>query len=630
MVKMIQKLKKFKTPILFFSVLIIICFIIQCSTLSKKLPESFSRDPSYPLRNSITYENEDVVIENQTIMEDIIIIFTSNVSIINSTVQGSIYMFNTGNLNVLQNSSITNNLVISDLSTLFISNSTIEGTIECRDTTIMRLYDSHTIFTKVWKFDSANIYIYNSSIDQLNEFGVAGSIEIVNSQIASVVLNGMPSSRTYISNSNILSLTDLVNPSNVITGPVRFSFFNISIGFSTSERIITLTWIGWDSPIIDGFLNITFQIFLDNQFQAEINGSGLYNQYSGSYEIEIFNPGLHNITIVSIDSRGNQYTSSMIIEMIEYPTFQWIPFFIVIAVIIGTVTLAIISLRQKQNRGYFSSIGTIFKKELADSKKKILILAAIAAAPGIILFFVLRVISQETDSISIDGMRDLIYIFFTLFISYFGLAFSISVGAGAVADAKKNGSLSWFFSKPVRRWEFLWGKIFAFLLIVVITLIATSVSFVIACIFFVEPIYITDILSLGGYIFLIGLAALIPLTAIVVFCSSVFKKTGLAYFIPIMIILLLPSLISFVPILTKHEWPLLFSLNYYYEQLGNAWISNTGGFFAQLSSSVYFGVTDISITPLNLTTIPIVLILSGITIVFLVLSTLIFQKQDLP
>ena len=218
--------------------------------------------------------------------------------------------------------------------------------------------------------------------------------------------------------------------------------------------------------------------------------------------------------------------------------------------------------------------------------------------------------------------------FFNLFIYYFGLAFSIILGAGSVSGVKKSGTLSWFFSKPVRRWEFLWGKILAFMIIVIITMIASSVSFTLGCIFYVDPIYIVDILSMGGYLFLIGLAALIPLTAIVVFCSSVFKKAGLAYFIPIMLLVAIPPMISFLPILTRSEWPLLFSFTFYIEELGKEWISNAGGLFGSLSG--YGELFGLSIKTLNLNSTSIILILAGITIVFLGTATLLFRKQDLP
>jgi len=537
-------------------------------------------------------------------------------------------MFNTGNLFLLQNSIITQNVIISDLSTLLIDNSTIGGSIDCRDSTTMGLFDSYTPTTTVWKFGNSSIIINGSSFAALNEFGVAGTIQIINSQITLVALNGMPSSRTYITNSNILSLNDLVFPANGITGPVRFGLLILNFSYSTSERIINLTWIGWDSPIIDGYLNITFQIYLDNQFYAEIDGSGFYDQYSSSYQIQISEPGEHNISVVSIDSMGNRYTSTMIIELINYPPFQWIPFFVIIAAIIGLFAGMIIWLKRKQNRGYFSSIGTIFKTELAADKKKLLILALASVAPGIILFFSFGVINRLIGSISIDGIRSLISIFFSLYIMYFGLIFSITVAAGSVAGAKRNGSLSWFFSKPVRRWEFLWGKIFAFIVMIVITVICLSLSFILGSIFFVDPIYIPDILSIGGYIFLIGLIALLPLTAIVVFSSSVFKKVGLAYFIPIMVFMVIPTLISFLPILAGGEWPLLFSFSYYFEQLGKVWISNTGGLFGSIGSAGE--ALGISITPLTLTTTTIILIMVSITVIFLGLATLIFQKQDIP
>ncbi len=342
MIETIQKLKKIKKPVLIFSALIIIGFFLQYTSTPKNQSGTFPQNYSTPLQNSITYESGIIVFENQTILDDIIIKFTASVRMVNSILQGSVYMFNTGNLFLLQNSIITQNVVISDLSTLFINNSIIGGSIECRDSTTMGLFESQTLTTTIWKFDSANIIINDSSIAALNEFGFAGTTQIINSQITLLSLNGMPSSRTYITNSNILSLNDLVFPANAITGPVRFGLSILNASYSTSERIINLTWIGWDSPILDGYLNITFQIYLDNQFYAEIDGSGFYDQYTSSYQIKISNPGEHNISVVSIDSMGNKYTSTMIIEIINYPSFQWIPFFVIIATIIGLVSGMII------------------------------------------------------------------------------------------------------------------------------------------------------------------------------------------------------------------------------------------------------------------------------------------------
>ena len=164
MIKIIQKLKKLKLPIFILSLFIVACFIIQFTILIKNKPDTFSQDLSTPFQNSVTYESGNILIENQTILDDIIIKFTASVSIVNSTLQGSIYMFNIGKLYILQNSNITQNVVMSDLSTLLIVNSTIGGSIECRDTTSMELFECQTPTTTVWKFDSANIILNNSNL----------------------------------------------------------------------------------------------------------------------------------------------------------------------------------------------------------------------------------------------------------------------------------------------------------------------------------------------------------------------------------------------------------------------------------------------------------------------------------
>lgn len=622
-----KKLKNRKFPLLILSLFIVGWFASCYTVLLVNKTEPLLQEFSTPLQSGVTYESGYILIENQTIVEDIIIKFTASVSIVNSTLQGSIYMFNTGNLLVTHNSNITQNVVISDYSTLFINNSTIGASIECRHTTSMELIECYTPSTTVWKFDSANLILNNSIIGALNEFGIAGSIQIVTSQISLVSLNGLPSSRTYITNSDILYLNDLVLPANAITGPVRFNLLTFNASYSTSERIINLTWIGWESPIIDGYLNLTFEIYLDSQLLAEINGSGYFDLYFGSYQIPISETGEHNITVVSIDSKGNRYASMISIEIINYPSFPWIPFIIIIAAIISLFAGMALWIKKKQKRGYFSSIGTIFKSELAASKKKLLIFALTSAIPGVILYFSFWGINQLVGSIKIDGIRDFINIFFNFYLIYFGLIFTISTGASSVITAKKNGTLSWFFSKPVRRWEFLWGKILAYIVMIVITMICVVISITLGAVFFVVPIYVADILSIGGYIFIIGLIALLPLMAIVVFCSSAFKKVGLAYFIPILVYLALPTLISILTILARSDWPLLFSFTYYIEELSKFWISNVGGFLGTIGT--YGELFGITIEPLYLNMTTIILILGGLTVIFFSLATLIFQRQDI-
>ena len=217
---------------------------------------------------------------------------------------------------------------------------------------------------------------------------------------------------------------------------------------------------------------------------------------------------------------------------------------------------------------------------------------------------------------------------FTLILYYLGLAFSIVFASGAVVNERKSGALSWFLSKPVRRWEFLWGKVFAYILIIVLMMAVMATSFVLGCFTFVDPIYRADLLSMGGFIFLLGLLSIVPLTAIVVLCSSVFKKPGLAIMIPIMLLIAIPPIVSFLPIVTKNEIPLLFSFTYYSENLGSYWIYNAGGLFGSIGSS-YGTLLGIDIATLNLKPIHSILILSVITIVCFVLSTYYLEKKDI-
>ena len=49
----------------------------------------------------------------------------ANVTLINTTVRGSIYLFNYGALQMFQNSSVTAEVIISDYSKVKIENSTV-------------------------------------------------------------------------------------------------------------------------------------------------------------------------------------------------------------------------------------------------------------------------------------------------------------------------------------------------------------------------------------------------------------------------------------------------------------------------------------------------------------------------
>ncbi len=610
----------------FFVILFLLYLAMQNSPLSSKSTSLCTESTSQPFHTSVTYEFGTIVIENQTIYDDILIKSYANVTFINSTIHGNIYLFNFGCLNLAQGSNITGDIVTSDYTTIYLTNSTVGGRIECRDSSVVKLLSCSTPDTFIWKFDSANLTIENSSIALFNEFGSAGQTSIIHSQL-NVSLNGVSSSQVFINQSIIPSFIDLKMPFVAITGPSRFNLMTFNVSYSTSARSINLTWQGWDSPIIDGYLNITFQIFVNGQFYADINGSGFFNQYSGFYIINFTSTGTQNISITAIDGNGNNYTTMVSITIIEYPSFPWSIFWIVVAILSSIIVTAIVYLHYQEKRGYHSSLGTIFKKELAENKIKLIIFVAIAAAPGIILFFIFGAITHIVGSISIDNIRGLVSLVFTLFLYYFGLVFSIVFAANAVVRERRSGTLSWFLSKPVRRWEFLWGKILVYFLVIILIMISTSVAFIIGSISFVDPAYYSDILSMGGYIFLIGIVSIIPLTSIVILCSSIFKKYGLAIFVPIMLLIAIPPIVSFLPLVTKNEYPLLLSFTYYFESLGNQWIYNGGGLFGSIGSS-YGEMFGITITEISLTPIQIVLILSSITIICLAIATYYLEKTD--
>lgn len=622
-----RKIKTLKVPIILFIFLTSFCLLTYHAPINTKINVADFQNTSPDLQICLTYSSGQHVFTNQTINDDLVISINANVTLINSTVIGSIYLFDIGTLQMFNNSVVTGDVIISDSAKVKIENSTVMQSIECRGSSILELFNTTAPTTVIRKIDSANITVSASSLASITEInGKGGQIQILNSTIGFVYLFGFSLSKTFINNS-IFSLKDDSFPFCVITGPARFNFVTGNYSFSTSQRKINLTWLAWDSPIIDGYLNITFQILVDGVLYTTLNGSGFSDQYIGELQVNINQIGKHNISIIAFDGTGKNSTSITFVEIIEYPTFPWPYFWVIIAVIALLAIAAMSVLHYKQKRGTHSALGAIIKKEIGDNKIKIILFVAIAAVPGLILFFIFNNISRVVGSLSIDSIRSLVSMVFTLFLYYFALVFSITFGAGAVANARKSGTLSWFLSKPVRRWEFLWGKAIAYFISIILIMASASIAFTLGGISFIDPLYIPDITSMGGYIFLIGLCALIPLTAIVMLCSSVLKKPGMTILLPIMLLMVLPPLVSFLPILTRHEWPLLLSFSYYYEQLGNVWVYQGGGLFSSLGTSfgTLFGfkITVIEITPLQ-----IVLILSAITVICFALATFYLERKD--
>jgi len=622
-----RKIKTFKVPLILFILLSSFCLLTYRAPIDIQTNVGLPQNTPPNLQSCETYESGQYTLINN-LTDNLLILSYANVTLINTTVLGSIYVFNHGTLQMFQNSNVTGDVIISDYSKVKIENSTVMQKIECRDSSVLELLNTYTITTAIRKIDSANITVVNSSIASIEEiYGSGGQIQILNSTIVLVSLMGISVSQTFINHSTISMLIDGSLPFSVITGPARFNFLTGNFSYSTSQRSINLTWSAWDSPIIDGYLNLTFRILVDGAFYTTVNGSGFLDQYMGELQVSISELGQHIISVITFDGNGNNFTSTTFIEIIEYPAFPWLYFSIIVAIIAMIAIAAMSVLHYRQKRGFQSALGAIFIKELADNKIKIILFIAIAAVPGLILFFIFNSITQIVGTLSIDSIRSLVSMVFTLFLYYFALVFSITFGAGAVANARKSGTLSWFLSKPVRRWEFLWGKAIAYFVTIILIMVSTSTAFVLGGISFIDPLYISDILSMGGYIFLIGICALIPLTAIVMLCSSVLKKPGLTILIPIMLLMVLPPLVSFLPILTRHEWPMLLSFSYYYEQLGNVWVYQGGGLFSSLGPT--FGTLfGINITPLELTTLQIILILSVITIVCFTLATIYLERKD--
>ncbi|HMF32754.1 MAG TPA: ABC transporter permease [Candidatus Lokiarchaeia archaeon] len=519
-------------------------------------------------------------------------------------------------------------MISSDYSNLVIDNSTVEGSIECRYTSTLRLRNSTIPLTTAWKFDSANLTVTNSSLGAVMEFGIGGEINLIDSQIGVLSCNGAFNSRVYANNTNILTVTDAALPFNMITAPTAFALFGQNASYSTSAHVINLTWIGWDSPIINGFLNLSFQILLDGNLYATINGSGFYNQYSGNYLVTIPNTGNHTISLISIDAKGNNYTTTVNIEVVAYPDFPWTEFWVVTGIIAAALIGIFSFLHVKSKRGYFSNLGVLFKKQVSDNAVKIIIFTLVAAAPGILLRLIFGLMSSVSP-LTIDTFRSIISEFYSLFITYFGLLCGIIFGMSTVVKDKSEGTLSWFLSKPVRRWEFLWGKVLANFLMIVLVSISCSVSLVLSGIGFLDSQNLPDLLSIGGYIFITGLMALTVIIAAIMLCSTVFNKIGPVIAIPIIFLYAMPTLLAFVPILTRNELPLLLSFTFYIEQLETSWIYASGGLFGSIST-MFGQLLGVNITPLNLTPLQIILALGIISIACFALATIYIQRKDIP
>ncbi|MFX0103364.1 MAG: ABC transporter permease [Candidatus Hodarchaeota archaeon] len=597
-----QFLKKARIPSFFIIGLVFFCLFSGIKT-GNQSPVVMNTESSMQ-ESTITFTFGSNVTQDQVINDTIIIKDIASVTLTNSTINGDIYAFNYAKLSINQNSTINGGIFIFDDALLNLSSSNI---------------------TSIQKSDNGNMIALNTTIGALTDVGKGGTISITECNVSTVTLYGL--SQTFINNSNISVLVDNTPAIGIITGPIPAEFAEMGYEFSASERV-NFTWIGFDNLIINGSLNISFQIFVDGVLYKEIDGSGDYNNYTGQCEILFNETGDHVITLVSIDGYGNSTNSSLSINIITYPTFDGLTFWITCIVAAAAVIIVLWLFKHQQHRGLQSALDVVFKQEIKKNKIKLPVFVGIGAVPGIILYFIFITAQKFLGgNLSMDSVRSIISTVYSMYHLYFGLAFSMVFAVGLVVNDRKNGSLSWFLSKPVRRWEYLWGKILAVLLTIFLISISTSLSFMLSVINFVDPIYIPDVVSIGGFMFLNELLTLLPLAALVMLFSSAVKQSGLAIFLPILVVMILPIAVAFLPMVTRHEWPMLLSLNYYSEALASAWISSSGGFLSSMGSMGQ--MLGIDITPLNLTIPQIVLILSCITIVSLVVSTIALEKGDI-
>lgn len=614
-------LKKLKVPVVLAIGLLSLC-VFSAIQAGDRTPVVNLDGNSIQANNE--YDGVNATIQDQVINDNIIVRNEANVSIVNSTINGNIYAFNTAHLTISENATIDGEIFITDDALLSIDNSTILDSIQCSENANFELSSSNT--STIQKSDLANVTTWNSTIEQIMDLGSGGQINCTQCQVTSISLTGF--SQTFLNSSTVGTLSDFAPAYSVITGPVSPEFTSMGYDYSTSEREVNLTWFGFDNLVVDGFLNISFKIFIDGNLYTEINGSGYYDRYDGQCTILLNETGDHEITLVSIDGNGLNTTSSIPIGIIDYPVFDGVTFWTSCIVIAGAIIIAMWLFKRQQDRGFQSALDVVFKQELQKSKIKLPVFVAIGAAPGLILFFIFSTIQRIVGgNFSMDNVRSLISLVYSMYQLYFGIAFSMAFAVNVVVKDRNSGALSWFLSKPVRRWEYLWGKILSVFFAILLISISTSVSFMLSGISFVDPIYIPDMISIGGFMFLNSMLSLLPLAALVILFSTIVKKTGLAIFLPILIAMLLPVFISFLPLATRHEWPMLLSLTYYSDQLSMAWISNSGGLLGSISQMGQ--VFGIEITTLNLTVPDIVLILSSITIVSLGISTIAIQRGDI-
>lgn len=608
------------------------CFVIalgivlSISAINLTSFDNGSKVPDSPNQLSFANVVNDTGTTNfadQVFNEDFFIIQDAIVNVTNCTINGDVRVADVAQLYLL-NSTITGTLTVDEYSNTQIVNSTINKT-----QILLEFFDLSP-FGPVYR---GEINITQSSrVETLTELGNQGNVFVDNSTITTMALLG--ASHVFITNSTISNTFDQAKPIVKITNPVSIpGIFEATTG----DRFINLTWTGYDSPIIDGFLNISFSIYVDGQLKAQVNGSGYHDVYEGGLSIPVAT-GVHEITINATDGAGNVFTAETEIEVIDYSIFPIISLILVILVI-GGITIGVyfyVRHRRKKPDQRFYAIDKVAVNSFKDKKIGAILIFGINILPGLFIFltnFAMNTLSWLSEGaqgaiplLAIDMHRTSVSIVFTsLWLMFYPLIFSVMF-APPLITGMKNGVLSWFLSKPIRRWEYYWGRVLPsiFILAVGSAIAGFSIAFSGLPFFLTRPEYWVDIFSIGGFSFLMIFFATLTLFCLTL-AATVILHQAFGIIIPI-IMTTLGSLLMLLPILTGNELLLLIAIpTFYAQEMGTAWIVQGVDLYGTASLGMLIGREIIEVT-LNPYFAMMILLL--ISLGFLFFTQIYIQRKD--
>jgi len=532
---------------------------------------------------SIVNDTGTTTYEDIVINDSMFVIDTARVNLENVTVNGNIRVDNQAQLYV-NNCTINGSLIASGTSNVTVYNRTVIDTLFGEETSTTYIQNS-TVST-IWARNTKELTIFftyvtgtmeiieDSQVTQLLEWGVQGILTIDNSTINQLDILG--SSQVLITGSTILILNDNSLPFVQISSPLSYGDYVPSTG----DRSVNLTWSAYDSPIIDGYLNISFDIFIDGNYFTTINGSGYYDVYNGSIFIEVA-AGNHEFTINGTDAYGNTFEATASIEVVNYAIFPLVSFLIVLLIITGAIVGAYLFIRHKRKHETIITMDKIISNTFNDKKWSSIIILGINILPGLFIFisdFTMGFLTaafqgQSSTLLSIDTHRTSVATVFSgLWLIYYPMIIAIMLGA-FMMPGLKNGTLSWFLSKPIRRWEYFWGRVLPTILVLAIGSAVSGLSIALSGLpfFLTRWTYWVDIFSIGGYCFLIGFFTTLAMLSLTIIGSIIFNM-AIGIIIPI-VLSQVSVLFSFLPLLTRSELPLIVSYpNFYYNKMTLAWI----------------------------------------------------------